>query len=175
MSDEIKDFVEECLDPDQSQRKYVTQLMDHDFIMRHRGNNLQKIVQSEMHMQEDGQEIINCYKLQIANVINEIIHRHMTHNTQKFKAILAIDDDFQKTFQHEDYAAMQNYSHQREGGGEGETASQRNKKKMKTHKPKIAYRIVYELVKQHMDSFETERIFSQFPAQQDQLVSFTSI
>ena len=49
-------------------------------------------------MLEDGEEEVNCYKLQIANVVNEIIHRHMTHNTQKVKAVLAIEDDFQKTF-----------------------------------------------------------------------------
>ena len=75
MSDEIKVFVEECLEPDPSQRKYVAQLMEHEFIQRHRGNNLDKNVQKEMHIREDGQEIINCYKLQIANFVNEIIHR----------------------------------------------------------------------------------------------------
>ena len=49
----------------------------------------------EMFMHEDGIEEVNCYKLQIANVVNEIVHRHMTHNEIKMKAVMAIETDFE--------------------------------------------------------------------------------
>ena len=48
-----------------------------------------------MFMHEDGIEEVNCYKLQIANVVNEIVHRHMTHNEIKMKAVMAIETDFE--------------------------------------------------------------------------------
>ena len=97
ISQPLKDFVEECLEPNHSQRRYVAQLMDHEFIELHKCKDLEREVHSDMHML-DGEEEVNCYKLQIANVVNEVIHRHMTHNVQKLKAVLAIEDDFQKTF-----------------------------------------------------------------------------
>ena len=38
MSNEIKDFIYECIEPNESQRKDVTQLMEHEFIKRHMRN-----------------------------------------------------------------------------------------------------------------------------------------
>ena len=47
-------------------------------------------------VEEEDEEDVNCYKIQIASVINEIVHRHSTLNQAKLKAVLNIEDDFIK-------------------------------------------------------------------------------
>ena len=54
--------------------------------------------------EEHGEESINCYKLQIACVMEEIIHRQCSFNATKLRLVQNIEDDFIKALQHERYA-----------------------------------------------------------------------
>ena len=100
-SDVLKYFVQTCLEPEPSQRQYVSSLMDSEFITMYKTNRLTYDVNKEIHLNEDGLEEVNCYKLQIAIVIKEIVHRHMTHNARKMKAVKAIESDFISASRHE--------------------------------------------------------------------------
>ena len=150
ISKEMRSFVEECLNVDPNLRPSVQQLERHVFMQGHKLGALQKKVQF---FEEKGEESINCYKLQISCVMDEIVHRHFTFNTMKLKLVEGIEDDFIKAMQHERYASADANLELRLD----------NQQQANT----VQFKVVRELIKHQLDSFETERLLAPLPVYED--------
>lgn len=149
VSPELVSFVEECLNPNPEERPSTKDLERHIFIQNHKRGALKAIVQD---YEEEGEESINCYKLQISCVMDEIIHRQCSFNATKLRLVQNIEDDFIKALQHERYAS-QNASFNGEGNNSKENT--------------IQFKVVRELIRHQLDSFETERLLKPLPVYEE--------
>lgn len=93
ISKELRSFIEECLIVELDERPTIDKLNQHIFIQRYKQNDLSTKVRS---VEEEDDIAINCYKLQISCVLNEIVHRHCTFNATKLRLVQSIEDDFIK-------------------------------------------------------------------------------
>ena len=90
--DDLRLFVESCLEVEPSRRFSVKELEGHAFMQLYNDHKLDKVRQCEEEVAND--EEINCYKLQVCSVLHEIVHRQNTFNTAKMKVVHQIEDDF---------------------------------------------------------------------------------
>ena len=84
VSRELVSFVEECLTPDPEERPSIQQLKRHAFMQLEERGALNPTVRE---YEEHGEESINCYKLQISCVMEEIIHRQCSFNATKLRLV----------------------------------------------------------------------------------------
>ena len=92
--------------------------------------------------------------------MDEIIHRQCTFNATKLRLVQNIEDDFIKALQHERYAS-QNASF----NGEGNHAKENT----------IQFKVVRELIRHQLDSFETERLLKPLPVYEEQYVTLDQV
>ena len=91
-SDEFKDFVEDCLIQDPSKRPSIRRLRKTEFYQNYKKGRLSH--ESMEPDDDEKDEDINCYKIQISCVLNEIVHRYITINESKSEAVKNIENDF---------------------------------------------------------------------------------
>ncbi len=97
-SDAYMEFVEDCLIADPAKRRSIRSLRKTDFYNAYKKGQLSDdFVQIDEEEEKD--EDINCYKIQISSVLNEIVHRFITINESKSEAVKNIENDFQKQCQ----------------------------------------------------------------------------
>ena len=83
-SQELRAFIANCIAADLGQRLSVTDLFQTPFMLTFRNDGLSKRHEKSMLVRDSD---LNCYLLTIADVLNDIIHRHISFNEVKREVI----------------------------------------------------------------------------------------
>ena len=165
-SQEIKEFISECLEFDPNKRKSAEQLLRSNFI-----SLLHRKVLDKHHFKEriTSEEQINCFEPSLQLLIISIINQKIAVNDVKLQALSAIKDSF----------TVHNKNQQSLIEVTALTSSNNHqllcKKTSFDKSPKLQFSEVNELIKNQLGEFETNRLLKEVPAYDEQQVSFKEV